>query len=288
MNNEARKMWEQPAGLELFKRMLEGGPLDSEQRQLIDKMKKIDPPVLLGNIPLDARIAAIAHQLPLPGFANVPTPAERVFVQIAQQWRKGFAAVEGAHAPPRVLDELALAALLIAREHGVAFTDYSSRQVMENITLADRRPVPWIERLPWSVVECVLTDAGEHLQLEELIDKLNHHNSALRIWAMEVAWIARSRIDAHSVVPLLLENVAGTLCGVEMAWGLAGELFDSTEDFDATVEKWRPMDFSEQYEVRVALFRDRGLLATQAYFWRMEGVCRRIIADIAMAPDGVG
>ena len=26
MNNEARKMWQQPAGLELFKRMLEGGP----------------------------------------------------------------------------------------------------------------------------------------------------------------------------------------------------------------------------------------------------------------------
>ena len=98
MNNDARKMWQQPEGLELLKRMLEGSALDSEQRQHLDKIKKIDPPVLQGNIPLDARIPAIGRQLPLPGFANVPTPAERVFNQIARQWRKGFAAVERAHA----------------------------------------------------------------------------------------------------------------------------------------------------------------------------------------------
>ena len=33
--------------------------------------------------------------------------------------------------------------------------------------------------------------------------------------------MVRSWLDREEVVPLLLENVAGTILGVEMAWGLA-------------------------------------------------------------------
>jgi hypothetical protein len=218
------------------------------------------------------------------GPADVPPRAEHVFVRLARQWHEGFAAVEREHAPARSVDELALAAVLLAREHGASFTSAAWQQAEANIALAEKRAVSWIDRLPWRLADGA---RGQSRELEELDCNLNHHNSALRIWTMELAWMVRSWLDRDTALPLLLENVAGTLAGVAMAWGLAGALFDSAEHFHAAAESWQPEDFAEQYAKRVVLFQERGLLETQVFFWKTEAACRRLIADGAMTRDDV-
>ena len=228
------------------------------------------------------------RQLPLPGLADVPTFAERAFIQLAQNWHEGFAVVGREHAPPRHVDELALAAVLLAREHGASFTNVAWQQAEVNMALAEKRPVPWIDRLPWRLAATArLMQPGEHWGVEDLDGTLNHHNSAVRIWTMEVAWMVRPWLERDAALPLLLENVAGTLAGVERAWGLAGALFDSVEHFYAAAESWQPGHFAKQYAERMALLKERGLLATQASFWMTESACRCLIADRAMTPNEV-
>lgn len=227
------------------------------------------------------------EQSALPGFEDVSTPAERVFSRLARQWHESFAVVEPASAPPRALDELALAALLLARESGAVFTTVAWQQVEANIVLADQRAVTWMDRMPWQLASRArLMGSGRRTQIEDFDGRLNHHNSALRTWTLEVAWMVRPWLERESTLPLLLENVAGTLVGVEMSWGLAGALFDSAEHFYAAADSWQPSDFADQYTARMGVFRKRGLLATQAYFWRVEATCRHIIATEAMTLDG--
>lgn len=105
---------------------------------------------------------------------------------------------------------------------------------------------------------------------------------------MELAWMVHPWLARESALPLLLENVASTLLGVEMAWGLTRALFDSKESFHAAAESWQPRDFAEQYAKRMVLFRDSGRLAAQASFWHAEAVCRRLIAESAMTSDDLG
>ena len=95
--------------------------------------------------------------------------------------------------------------------------------------------------------------------------------------------MVRPWLERDTSLPRLLENVAGTLAGVEMAWGLAGELFSSTEDFYAAAESWQPEDHEEQYAERVILLKGRGLTAAQTEFWRTESACRRLISDAALS-----
>jgi hypothetical protein len=230
----------------------------------------------------------LAGQPPLLSLADVPPPAERVFIRLARQWQEGFAAVEREYAPPRSVDELALAAVLLAREHGASFTNVAWQQTEANIALAEKRAVSWIDRLPWRLAHAArLTEPGQSQELNELDCNLNHHNSAIRIWMMELAWLVRPWLERDTALPRLLENVAGTLAGTAMAWGLAGALFDSAELLHAAAEIWRPEDFAEQYAKRVALFKAEGLLATQVFFWKTEAACRHLIADAAMTQDGV-
>ena len=43
--------------------------------------------------------------------------------------------------------------------------------------------------------------------------------------------MVRSWLDREEAVPHLLENVAGTILGAEMAWGLVGSFFSTEEQF---------------------------------------------------------
>ncbi len=220
---------------------------------------------------------------PLPGLDDVPTPAERVFIRLAEGWREGLATVARDSAPPRVVDELALAALLLAREHGATFTDAAGQQTQANIALAETRHMPWVERLPWRLATAArLKEPNQSSELEELVCNLNHHNSAIRVWMMKLAWMVRPWLSPDTALPPLLENVAGTLAGVDMAWGLAGALFDSKELFHTSADSWRPEEFVDQYARRVALLKNPVLRTAQAELWKMEAVCRRLIADEAM------
>jgi hypothetical protein len=226
------------------------------------------------------REAGLDGQLPLPGLEDAPSLAERAFIRLAQRWHEGFSAVDRDGPPPRAVDELALAALLLAREHGAVFTEVAWQHARSNIEIAEMRKVPWMDRLSWRLVTAArLMEPGRSWEFDELRCNLNHHNSALRIWTMELAWMVRPWLDYESALPLLLGNVAGTLSGVEMSWGLAGTLFPSAEDFHSVAEFWQPEEFAAQYADRIVILKERGLLAMQAGFWKTEALCRRRIAD---------
>lgn len=235
----------------------------------------------------EEREAGLPGQPPLPGLTDVPTPAERVFLLLARRWHAAFTVVESDQAPPRVVDEIALAAALLACEYGTSFTGVAEQQAQANIALAETRSVAWMDRLPWRLVIAARgVEPGQAWELEELVCNLDHHNSALRVWTMEVAWMVHPWLERETALPLLLANVANTLAGVDTAWGLAGTLFDSVEDFYAAAESWQPEDFADQYAQRVALLKSHGLTTAQASLWKTEAACRRLIADAALAFDG--
>lgn len=44
MNEQARRIWKTPEGVSLLRKMLAGGPLDVQDRQTLDTLKRADPP----------------------------------------------------------------------------------------------------------------------------------------------------------------------------------------------------------------------------------------------------
>jgi hypothetical protein len=91
------------------------------------------------------------------------------------------------------------------------------------------------------------------------------------------------RAASQEVIHLLLENVASTLTGVDMAWGLAERLCESREEFLRRATSFAPADFAEQYADRVAELRNWSSIRAQAEFWFLESRCRRLIAGAAMS-----
>src|SRR5665213_4868 len=78
-------------------------------------------------------------QMLLPGLGAMPTPYEGAFIRLARRWYDGSAAVAHDHPLPRIMDELALSAVLLAREYGQSFTNAAWRQAEANIVLAEKR-----------------------------------------------------------------------------------------------------------------------------------------------------
>lgn len=223
--------------------------------------------------------AGLGGQLPLTGVAETPTSAERVFLSLARSWAKQFSEVPENRAPSRDLDELALSALILANGYGSQFTIVAQRQVAANIELTHRRGSGgWLDRMTWSLMQmCSWQTSEDCWQIQELVANLNHHNSAIRLWMMEIAWVIRGRLPRERVLPILLENVASTLAGVEMAWGLAAALFEERTVFDDAAAAWLPgNNFDQQYIERTKKLKDQ-TLACQADHWKLEaGLYRRL------------
>lgn len=216
--------------------------------------------------------AGLGGQLPLPGVAEGPTNAERVFIALARSWAKQFTEVPENRGPSRDLDELALSALALANDYGSQFTIVAQRQVAANIELTHRRGSGgWLDRMTWSLMQmCSLETSKDCWQIQELVANLNHHNSAIRIWMMEIAWVIRGRLPRERVLPILLENVASTLAGVGMAWGLAAALYEERTVFDDAAALWLPgNNFDQQYIERAKKLKDQ-TFACQAELWKLE------------------
>lgn len=99
---------------------------------------------------------------------------------------------------------------------------------------------------------------------------------------MELAWMVRTWIQGEMARGKLLENLAGTLAGVTMAWGLLASLLESEEEFYLAADAWKPKDFAEQYASRCREFKERGVLACQSESWRLEAQCRQLIERTAL------
>ena len=44
MNQQARKIWNSPQGVNLFQQMLSGKPLQAQHNQVVQQLKQIQPP----------------------------------------------------------------------------------------------------------------------------------------------------------------------------------------------------------------------------------------------------
>jgi len=220
-------------------------------------------------------------QLPLPGIVATPTRAERAFLVLARDWHSRFSGCLNGGAPPRNIDLTALAALLLAVERGAEFTEVAERQIGINFLLPESRgAAAWIDQLPWRLARAAaLAKPWRDQELGFLIANLNHHNSALRIWTMEVAWICRAWLDQDEASPPLFENVASTLSGVSRAWGLARALYATNAELVEAARGWIPGEFGDQYEVRLErLCADP--FSTQAPYWHLESLLRQRIFEL--------
>ena len=201
--------------------------------------------------------------------------AGSVFLQLAKEWNSLVSEAEKDVAMPRQADEIALSCVLLAVERGDAVKP--AQDIVEaNIGLALGR---WrvityanCDALPWKLCKLVGKSAVPYL-----VQLITHHQSAIRDWAMRIAWLAQPWLDRGEVVPLLLKNVADTLGGVRAAMGLASGLCDDDQALEEYIGKSNFEGFQQQFLQRVEQFRSEGFSLSRQILLEMELSCRKRI-----------
>jgi hypothetical protein len=248
-------------------------------------------------------------------FSGVPTVAERAFLVLARKWLVDVQAVGRNIRLPRAFDVLALSCLLLAVEWGSEFTGVAQEQMETNRKeAATRRDMPpggrgwvlepnpsrktavalsdvswdvsWDDQLSWELcqVPSIMVAPSETIEVEKLTVNLDHHNSSIRYWMMEIGWMARPWLTGPEAMPRLLKNLADTLGGPFMAAGLAAALVSTVDEFWTLARGFKPNDdrFAEQYADRLKYVKDHGILEMQTPFWNLEAQCRKMIADAVL------
>ena len=211
-----------------------------------------------------------------------PIPAEHAFLILASRWHELAQAAGTDRMLPSDADILALSCLRLAVEWGSEFTDRVDRQSQVNrVLLEDRGSASWIDQLPWDLCRASIQPApSESGWVELLVESLDHHNSSIRRWMMELGWTAHRWLDPQESNPRLLKNVADTLGFAVLAVGLAAKLSRSDDEFWTQAEDFAPPSgFEDQYQTRLDYAREHSILCTQAAFLTREAECRRIIGE---------
>jgi len=234
-----------------------------------------DPPLLNW----EQREAGKPGQLPLPGFEDHPSQAERVFVRLARRWAAAIERAVPGEAVNQTVRVTELGALLLAHEHGKGFGPVAAGAIRKNIRLGDGRQFPLIDQMPWRLAYAGMSPSPTTSSaVHDLTNLLSHHYSCNRQWLMLYGWMVRSWLNPEEAVPHLLENVAGTILGAEMAWGLAGSFFSTEEQFIQATTQWTPQArFLKQYAERCKELEISGLSSAQCDFLRKEIAARREI-----------
>jgi hypothetical protein len=142
----------------------------------------------------------VQRQIPLPGFVSVAGPAEQTYLHLACEWRDEIAGVERGRPPPRRVDEIALAALLLAFEHGVGFSSAAWHDADRNTKSCQHAYLPWLDQLPWLLGHLSCSGASDRFAIRQLVGKLNHGNLSIRVWMMGVAWMIRGVLPREEVI----------------------------------------------------------------------------------------
>lgn len=226
-----------------------------------------------------------SHRLPL---------AEQAFIKLASLWHETAAHSDPERALPKKADDTALACLLLHSEWGRQFGTAALQRADANARLASTRfPAQrlafldvgsWIDGLPWQLCRPAAALGGDTgYPMGRLVLSLTHHQSSIRCWMMEIAWMVRASLPIDEAVPRLLKNVADTLLGVRMAMGLASALCPTNEELDKYIESYVPPEgFADQFNERIAAFRQEGFSLSPTYFWALECRCRRMIEQAVL------
>jgi hypothetical protein len=211
-------------------------------------------------------------QLPLPITAQIPTVGERTFLALARRWHDQLEQEGGAAGGSRSTDELELSCLVLAVDGGREFTAVAESQILSNEQMARANPS---KRLLWGLCRSLVNQAVSH-PLDDLIAGLGHHSSSVRNHMVGIGWIMRTSLDASRAVPVLLKNLADTLGGPFESAGLAAALIRDEDEFWTVARTFRPPPgFEDQYEDRLQLMREEGVLLCQAPLWELEAESRR-------------
>lgn len=209
---------------------------------------------------------------------------EQTFLLVARKWMAEIDELDFNTPTSRSADLHALACILLAVESGSNFSVEAREQMEINRQAAQNlRDVSWHEELPWKLCQSSnqMGPAAERDAVKELEANLDHHNSQLRCWMMEIAWFAVPWLNAVEASVCLLRNFANTLMGVYMAAGLAARFFDDNkEQFLGYAHVFDPPEtFREQYGDRLTTLEKESLTSVQSHFWRLESMCRKEIQD---------
>ena len=228
-----------------------------------------------------------AKQMSLPGFPKTFTLGECIFLLLARKWYKDIQAINRQGPPPRPLDMLSLACLLLSVEWGRDFTGIARDQMNMNENLAATRGV-WLDQLPWQLcLSSLKSKPSKSESVKQLTANFAHHNSSVRCWMLEIGWFTRSWLDPSKAMPLLLKNLADTLMGPFMSAGLAAAIFaKEDEDFYEMAQDFDPPSAAKkQYQERIKIIKEQGLIEIQSPFWMLETECWRLISQATFGQE---
>lgn len=225
-------------------------------------------------------------QLDFPAMTSVPTMAERAFLVLAREWQAEVAKTNNECVLSNTADILALSCLLLAVEWGAQFTDVAREQMEANRDLAAKRRQPsWIDEFPWKLcqVSNFIPSPQESATVQELTANLDHHNSSIRCWMIDLGWFTIPWLNPVEATAKLLKNLADTLGGPFMAAGLAKRFFENSDGFFNFARTFTPPNgFEDQYQTRMKYVKEQGILEMQAPFWRKEALCRKKIEQAVL------
>jgi hypothetical protein len=218
------------------------------------------------------------EQLQLPGFSR--QNIRKLIIQLVDIWFLKYT-----KSPRKIhyyYDEIAYACLLVHNSFSPTSDNAEDSfeaywKIKKLIDRLDEDNAFWIVKLPWKLM------IPTHDSFDELILNLDHHSSAVRLWMMHLAWAVKKSLYKDTVLPLLLTNVANTLCGPNLAWGLAARYFESDAEFYEYAQNWLPPSkFTEQYMIRVHFYNELGSIKTQATFIENERNCWKRLTSILL------
>lgn len=196
-------------------------------------------------------------QLEIPALVETPTIAERAFIELSRAWLTAAKKTPNDAALPRDADIKALSCIMLSVEWGKSFTEVARSQMESNRYAAEiRRKLSWADELPWKL--CSNSNLVNPMASEafyQLHANLDHHNSSIRGWMMEMAWCSFPFLNSEYALDKLFKNIADTLGGVDLAVGLASRFFSNTDDFMTAAQAFKPTDFEDQYQDRLKIIK---------------------------------
>lgn len=214
----------------------------------------------------------------LPGICDeLPVP-ETAFIAQCVKWQALVRPLDPDRVPPREADEATLAALLVAVEYGVNLGPCAEREADRVLDLIKARESPWLDDMPWNLIKSLIGfEYPARDGMDRLSYNLNHHNSVIRGWIHEIAWIARKHLRVNIVRPILLGNLAIQLAGVPESAGILAALHEDKEELDRLADEFVPERLEDQYRERLIRIREEDWNAQPVNLWHLENKCRRII-----------
>lgn len=272
----------------------QGDPAASPPDPTEDELPRLPPPPIMTWEEIEQGCPG-QLDLNFPGLIPIPTVAERAFLALSREWLAEYETQTATRQLTSHMGDLALACLILSVEWGGEFTDVARKQMEINrVTAAAHDRPSWMNELPWELCQSsYLMSPPQSEAVQELTANLDHHNSSIRSWIMEIGWFVVPWLNPVEATIRLLKNLADTLRGPFMAAGLAARLFDRNDDFLAFAENFiRPSrhdedakyqnGMMEQYRSRLKDLKELGIQTVQAPFWETEAICRKEIERAAL------